>query len=31
MENRIVDTVGEAEGGMDGESGRETCTLPCVE
>ena len=30
MENRIVDTVGEAEGGTDGESGRETWTLPCV-
>ena len=29
-ENRLVDTVGEAEGGMNWESSMETHTLPCV-
>ena len=30
IENRLVDTVGEGEGGMGGESSSETYTLPFV-
>ena len=30
IENRIMDTVGEGEGGANGESSRETYTLPYV-
>ena len=30
IENRIMDTVGEGEGGANGESSRETYKLPCV-
>ena len=30
IENRFVDTVGEGEGGKNGENSFETCTLPYV-
>ena len=30
VKNRLLDSVGEGEGGMIWENSTETCTLPCV-